>query len=483
MIFYTKRLNLPNKRTLRLKLSGFCGIDTEKTTSTLPCDWTAKCSGFGFENHRLVAGAGIDALTVADSTLSTIGQVPPMPFQGADYAFFIGKSNAKEENGAYFAVSANDGLYTCGCSIRGIWKYYPCKHKVKRAVPYLYGDRELLLMSGDFEGIMIFDGEKIEAVADALRVKDLCIHEERVFAVAEGKRNSVWFSGTFDPYHWNVSQEEAGYIDFDGSIGEVNAVRSLGEYLYVFCDYGIYRLSVYADQTKFGMKKIYEDSSLIYSASIVDCAGKIVFAGMDGLRVFDGYDVGFPRINIGDVWQSTREMCSGCYCEGYYYLSMPSREQSDGWFSDTGEYDLLCLRMKDLSVQMINRVDLHDLRLLRTPVQTCAVGIGKQSDRLARIDRTGLIYGQAPTRIWSEEGIDFGESLKEKVVRGLEYDTRTPYRLRVRADNECKEFDVKPDRHYLEIGMKGKRFGFDLICISPDVEIDAPTVLVDILKR
>ena len=46
-----------------------------------------------------------------------------------------------------------------------------------------------------------------------------------------------------------MSLEEGGYIDFDGSLGNVNAVKSFDNYLYVFCDFGIYRLTAYADQT------------------------------------------------------------------------------------------------------------------------------------------------------------------------------------------------------------------------------------------
>lgn len=483
-MWYRNRAVMPAPNRMRAKLSRFAGIDTAKPTTTLPCDWTAKCYNFGFENGRLTAGAGISRLT-AQGEGDGKYEIPEMPFKGGDYSLFVGKSSRREENFTYFALSYPGGLYACPCSADASWKYFPCVYRATRAVPYLYREKDLLLMSGDFDGVMIFDGQKIEHVAQALSVTDLCVHEERVFAVVRGRRNSVWFSGAFDPYDWQIDADKAGYIDFDGSLGEVCAVRSLGEYLFIFCDYGIYRLAVYADQTQFSLKKVYEDSSLIHGASIVDCAGKIAFATAEGLRVFDGYNVAAPEIRIGKVWQSTREKYSGCYCKGVYYLSVPSIADNDARIGggSVDRYDLICLRMKDLSAQILHSVDLHDLRLLRTPVQTCAVGVGSEEDYLLTVDDSGTVRGEAPTRVWSVGEIDFGYELRDKMLRGVEYATETPYQLAVDADGERREFTLVPQGRYCPIGMRGKTFGFEIVSCEKDASIASPTVIVDILKR
>lgn len=52
-----------------------------------------------------------------------------------------------------------------------------------------------------------------------------------------------------------MSPDEAGFINFSDECGDVIKVVSFSNYLYVFREYGIFRLTAYGDQNDFCLKR------------------------------------------------------------------------------------------------------------------------------------------------------------------------------------------------------------------------------------
>lgn len=122
-------------------------------------------------------------------------------------------------------------------------------------VSYNYKSNDVLLMSSSDDGLFIVNDSTVTYCTNAPKFTSIAVHNERVFGTVNGVSNQVWFSDDFDPANWKVSQTEAGYISFADDLGKAIKVVSFLNYLYVFRDYGIFRLTAYGDQNDFIMKR------------------------------------------------------------------------------------------------------------------------------------------------------------------------------------------------------------------------------------
>ncbi len=487
MMYYPKKHKRIQFRRIRAPLSRFAGIDADKTSTTLPCDWTACCYNFGFRNGRLVPGVGISELKIVSPIDGTARRIPTMPLCKERRTLFVAKNDDRSRNYTTLVVSDENGLETLAAGEGENWRHAVCDQRIRQATTYRHKDRDLLLMTGAFDGILIRDGDEIRAVADALRVCSLCVHEERVFAVAQGKRNALWYSSAFDPYNWNVSAQEGGYIEFDGTLGEVNVVKSLGDYLYIFCDYGIYRLSVYAEQSQFALKKIYSACDRIYAGSIVECKDAIAFATARGIYLFDGYDAAKFAFCAEDIPIEEGATIDGAYADERYYLSISdTRAQTCEYGAldrEPGKYVLLAVDLPSRTMSMLRGVRLHSLQTMMTPCQSCAVGISDDTDSVVTLDDGGAYLGKTPVRLWKAKGIDFGQSAQVKIVRRIEYSTRSQYVLGIVADGQTHEFVLSPKRNEVSTAVRGREFDFYIRSDAADAEIAPPYLTVDIMER
>ena len=97
-------------------------------------------------------------------------------------------------------------------------------------------------------------------VLDAPKISSMALHYERLFATVDGEKNSVWFSDDLDPTNWSMSLDEAGFIELIDERGALLKVVSFLDYIYIFREYGISRLTAYGDQTSFSVSNLFVSS-------------------------------------------------------------------------------------------------------------------------------------------------------------------------------------------------------------------------------
>ncbi|HBP43817.1 MAG TPA: hypothetical protein DD621_04030, partial [Clostridiales bacterium] len=174
------------------------------------------------------------------------------------------------------------------------------------------------------QGMYFWDQTKNTAtkVGNAPKIKSMCLHYERLFATVDSDRNEIWFSDDLDPTNWNVSIEEAGFIKFNDDRGVVNKVVSFNDYVYVFREYGISRITAYAQQSEFNVAQLFVSSGKIYGNSVCVCGDKILMLTANGIYAFDGYNTTKINLNIDNLLDNTQNInCQSCYCNGKYYLA------------------------------------------------------------------------------------------------------------------------------------------------------------------
>lgn len=485
MIVNKKMSVMPRPNRNKYLLSNFLGYDESKISNALPRDFSDECYNFAFYNNMLAAKNGITPLEITAFDKSSVAEIVKTPFIEGEVHLFLARNNKKVSNFVTIVLSHKGGIESIELSPGAAWAHCVCENIATNSISYLHEDKDLLLLSSSGKkGIMVFENNEVTTIANALAVVDLCAHAERIFAVVEEKRNSLWFSDDFDPFNWNVSISEGGYINFDGTLGGVNAIKSFRDYLYVFCDYGIYRLSAFSDQTQFSLKKLYCACGQIYPKSIVDCGDKLAFVSSDGIYFFDGSNVSRYNVETRKLFESGFDSVSGAYCNHKYYISINNKHNDSFDFakSDMLNNTLVVCDTLKMNININKGMFLDELQTLFTPTQNVVIALCKDSEQIVKIDESGHYLDKKLVRMWKIKNIDFGNHMAQKLVRGVEYSTECEYTFGVVTDGKYTQVVLSPKEKYASLNIRGNTFDFYIQCDNDGVEISSPIVVVDFLK-
>lgn len=484
-MFYEKSFSVDKPTRKRYRFSSFKGFDAKASADTLPCDYCEDVYNFGFENNALTGGVGLNKFSYKCED-GTDYEIPPLPEGYSGARMFCGKLS--DENGPYECIilSAKDKLTFLRLGKDQQWAPdVSTGRQFTSAIGYLNDDTDLMLLGGGGEGLYVMSAEGGQYAADALAITDLCTHYERVYAVVDGARTSVWFSDAFDPYNWNVSLDEGGYISLDGSLGEVLRVISFEDYIYIFCEYGIYRLTAYADQLQFSIRRVHCDCGRIFKDTITICGAVVMFVTSDGVYTTDGYDVSRLTDRLDDLVDGAEKL-RALYCNNRYYLSFDKQHDDaiyDFTLAEDGPNVLAVVDTDKGTVEIYRGAKIYDMCVLSGARQNCVLALSMLSDNVAEIDEGGVFFNKPPFRYWLVRDVDFNEHVNKKYVLGVDYCTDTPFTLGVVADGKAREFYLDPAKKYAGIGVSGLCFDFYIKCNARDVKIKPFGITVDFLRR
>lgn len=474
-MFYEKTYRMKKPERKRVPLSNFAGYDENKISRTLPCDYVGRVYNFGFDNNKLVDPYGVSEFVIGGYAFPA-----PPKVQGKKGIFC---ATMRVDDAARFAImiSHSGGAELC---VEGDtqWRHLDTAGGYSCSAIYYVTNEPCLFIGGE-NGIKWFVDNGFTAALNK-PVTDMCVHYERMFAIVKGTPNSVWFSKSGNALVWEHAIDKGGYIDFDGTLGEVNAIKSFNNYLYIFCDYGIYRLTAYGDQSQFNLKKIYTASGRIFAPSVTVCGEYIAFAGEDGIFLFDGYDVSRYTGKVNKLISSGLEDLSACYWRNKYFLSFTDRSAAD-----FGVYDkelsnntLLILDMTDKSVSVMRGISLKHLCAVNEKDYDKVVAVSDDSGGFVQIDESGLYLGKPMLKYWESGEVDFDCPAREKILRSVEYSTKSGYTLGIIYGKERREFYLSPRENFKSLNVKGKEFKFYIKSDNYSDEIYPPIFVADILR-
>ncbi|MEG1535656.1 MAG: hypothetical protein RR416_01645 [Clostridia bacterium] len=476
------KLKLPKPIRKTYLFSKFLGYDEEKLTNTLPSNYSAHCYNFACKDCKLAKGAEIFPLEGVDASTGQSFLLKQMLTINGEKKLFVAKNNSANENFNTLVVSHSGGLDILPIGKNAEWKRLSANKLYVEAVSFFYKNKYVTLLSDGVNGVDILDGVTLSHCANSLSIVDMTSHNERVFAVVKGERNSLWFSASFDPFDWTVSLSGGGYINFDGSLGNVIAVKSLGENLFVFCEYGIYRLSGYVDQTEFALKRVYFSCNKIYARSIVESGEFIIFCASDGVYIFDGYSVRKKAVNIDGLVTANEKTISASYGDGKYFLSIENELKNGDYGSVNGEENsncvLLSLAVADSCVDICRGVNLECLNQLFLPNKSYVVGLSNEKNCIVAINSQPTTISPRVAE-WKVENIDFDEPNKYKIISAIEFGTECQYEFGIVADGKRRTFTVSPRINQIVTNCKGKKFEFFVKCDEQTSNISSPKLIVD----
>ena len=451
-------------RTLRI---GFKGMRTTVDESVMDWDYSPAVYNFRIENGALTGGLGLTEAKGFHATLPDMRRTYPALPDGAEVKRIF--HYRRRDQGGYddrLVVQSPSGdlYYTTVFSYAGWTKIegYTLTGDAT-AVNYNYNGKDVLIMSSAECNLAILDGDTVTSVPNAPRFSSLTVHYERVYGCHNGSKNQVWFSDDFDPSNWTASSEAGGFINFADECGDTIAVVSFLNYLYVFREHGIFRLTAFGDQNEFSIKKLFIGSERIYKHTIALCGDRIMFLADDGMHAFDGYSVTDVVPELPFI--TFKQNAVGTYQGRHYYLacSIDIGELNKGsYYNNTLlRYDLEDGTMETLSGYDI--VSVNPCRSHNADDLIVSTGDLRYASLLGMVSDCGKFYSTPTEKIYRGPYGDLGSG-RPKVVREVTVHTRYPVDVVLVADGKryTRHLEGADAPQTLFFGRGGLKVGLEL---------------------
>ena len=444
----------PHTRTRNVQF-GFKGMGPNASSELVDPAYASDACNFVFEDGCLTGNIGIDPA----SFLTSEKAIPDAPekIEGLYYYKHSTKEGARDDR--LIMKAASKEVYSLKLLEESEWQKVPnlkLTGKDVQAINYNFNDNDMILFCSYDTPLFILDDMTPLYSASAPHFSCFEIHSERLFGGVNGARPKLWFSDDYDPFNWKVSAEEAGYIAFDDNFGDILKVMSFLGYLYIFREYGIFRLTAFGKQSEFSLKRVYADTERIFKNSIAFTGGRIIFIAGGKLYDFDGYNVRRIATNLPEI-DETDDM-SATYQGGIYWLSCRFK----------GSEGMRIVRYEPAkdAFSYITGVEAADLLTVKTGGMERVYLAFKDADnavKLGIMSESGMIMGKPSKKEYKYEPSTLGTA-NQKTVRRVSVVAYEPLTLTVIADDREFSFDVKASEFVQRffVDAKGRKIGLAL---------------------
>jgi len=443
----------PTSRKVSLTLDSFDkGINLKFDQALTSMDYARYIQNFSFETGALKEGMGFDSLfskissgnelTILENDLKNIGSI-----ERVFYFYKYNQEKLSREDKLIFITSTLEAYYI------GLYDTQKQLSKLRNikftSIPvgarYRLNGEDVIIFSSETDNMIVWNGEEdAYSVLDAPKISSMAVHYERLFATTTGEKNSIWFSDDLDPTNWTLGLDEAGFIELIDERGALLKVVSFLDYVYIFREYGITRLSAFGDQSQFNVSNLYVSSGKIYPDSVSICGDKIIFLASDGLYRFDGVDTtkilssieeGFLNIDNSDA--------ISCYCQSSYFLACNFIDKKSGDYLNTLlEIDAETMKLKNIT-KGVQIKSLMSFSLGSDNLVVATVKTDKENAFLPSIlVKNGQYFGNSLEKTWISQESTLGDLYHKKLLTTISIENSCPLVLTIMSGGREHAFEL-----------------------------------------
>ena len=502
-MFYPKSLITKKVTDYKITFSAFqSGMNTEIDEGILPYKYAKSCYNYCIENGALKDGIGFEELTlpVSNDDIKTERKIIFEKNQEVKelwvYKYFNQKENVPDYKLLYYITDGtirwlpivNTYPYTFGLAS------IIYSQGVPKAVNYRLDGLDYMIFSSATDGMWKYTSSKMaEKVENGPSIVSMCLHYERLFAIIEnGERNRLSFSANLDPTNWNESLDEGGFIDMQDERGPLNTVVSFNDYVYVFRDFGVAKLSAYGDQSSFSVSQLFISSSKIYGKSVCVCGDQIIFLARDGLHTFNGSSTNKLSLGIESLLNNvTNENCCAMYHNGKYYLAckldfaddekIGCESYGDGYINNA----LIELDLKTGDISVTRGVDICSMIVIDNGYfcKVVACFNGEHRFKIGQMTRDGKLFGIPLKKCWTTPKSNLSCPTKVKRIKEVLIKTKSACKIKITTEKKSKTYNISGSSktQRLKTNIFGEQVEVSFISqTDEETEISCPQITIGV---
>ncbi len=318
------------------------------------------------------------------------------------------------------------------------------------------------------------------AVTTAPKFVSICLHKKRLFVIDSENDNLVRFSSKTDPMQWTTSNEGegAGTIEMNDYKGQLKNLISFGDYVFVFRDYGISKITSYSSDSVYYASNVYSSSRKIYCSTACVCEDKIYFLQEDGLYKFDGSNVEKVDLKFSNMLSDfSQDNANTCFYNGKLFVACKLDFDDDTTIGcESGTYKNNCLVEFDTERKEYNitrGVDICCMLAVNDLFVNKMVVLQNGSSFLWQLDSTGVLHETVLPKKWESGKITLSSFSTNKILKEVRLKCSCSCNIKIESDLRSKSFSlVKSEKMSRLVGsLAGKEFSISISSLDNELNL------------
>lgn len=274
-------------------------------------------------------------------------------------------------------------------------------------VAYRIDHNDYMIFSTKEGQVYVYGNGYNKYLPDAPKFISICAHDELLFALSATERHSLVFSDNKNILEWQ--DDTAKHIEFSDERGNLNKLISFDNYLYIFRDFGITRITSFSMEGDYNAQNIYLSTSYIHPGSIAYDGENAYFLTDDGFYSFDGNNV--RKIDFVTNGLHLNSCNAACY-QSKYYLAC-RKDYADKIGCETGEFTnnvVLIYDTQSGTIEFVRGIDVNQILPILNPLK-CKLALcfnGENENRIAEVTNGSKFFDENVQRLWESVQSDLG---------------------------------------------------------------------------
>ncbi len=315
------------------------------------------------------------------------------------------------------------------------------------------------------------------------------VHYDKFFGITNTNRNTLVYTSNLDLTTW--ANEEGSTIEFLDNRGAFCKLVAFNDYVYLFRENGITKISIYTSKSDFSFTHLYTSTSKIYENSVCVCGDRVLFVTRDGLYSFNGTSVDKVAKNYDKIFQNfDNSKCASVCHNGKYYLATNCNfDDGQAVGCENGEFvnnALFEIDVNDFSLNIYRGVDVRSLLSIDNPImcKLCACFYNENKQKLGELNFDGQTFGLANQKLWKSYVSDLNFKAKRKKIKELIVNSLYDCEVEIVSDEETKCYKIfgSEKEQRLSMCIYGKNFEFSFKTEQNMCKICKPMIVFDVVE-
>ena len=493
----TKTISFPSSKTIKVKFDDFeRNIEPSSNSFEKESDRSKICYNFKVKNGFLEDGYGVRELQIPysedDRTEHKVDMqgkemIGVWGFNWFDYTTlnndtFIFVIDKNFEVFYFYEYFYTHLLFDADLGLTAM--PYHQEHRVEQ--------KNTILFSSPKDDLIVYTGgSNVYKVSGVKKFASCCVHENTFYAIQLEDCCKLMWTKNLDPLNIaNTTFEE--YLFKGGEGGRLREIFSFNDYVYVFRDSGIVKVTAYSADTPLSVTHIYYSSSFIFPQTTKRCGEYIVFLTREGLHLFNGNTVSKVELEAFDLVDTSRyETFAAESQNGKYFLACKMNfddgekvgcENSASGYKNNA---VLIFDVETGDVEIMRGVDISDFAAIESNIMSKLLCTFNNDNitKLGEFTNDGKVFGEVTKKKWKSVSTNFGYSGKRKVVKSVSLYAKQDCDVTIESDIETKvlHFVGSEKLQKQKTIVRGENFSVTFSSNLAEQKISSPEFEVEVL--
>lgn len=370
-------------------------------------------NGYGFKRLLLPTSEAGQDVQFGTNASSILGAWQFTWYDNTDkvdkyYIYFINESKQLK----YINILGRKSIYQTGITLNS--------STPSCATFRINNDNDMIFFSSPSDDTTGHGGSGKQVFDNIPKFISACWHGPYLFLITTGAANKLMYS-TSKIDIWN--DDNTAEVAIPDLRGGMKKIISVNDYLYLFYEYGVVKLSLYSVGAKISYSHIFSSTARVYENTIAKCGNSVYFLTTEGMFVLENGQVEKMDVQPRFVGEKNNYACAECFDDKYFLACACDFGDGKNIGVESGTYKNNAMIVYDTKTKKFSYtrgIDVLSFFLIKTPVmqRLCATTRGMYDGHFAQLSYDGKFFDDVLPKCWKSKPLNF-DSFDQKELLQL----------------------------------------------------------------